>query len=1344
MLNRKKVFIILLIIIFIIGTTFVILNNTNEVTKTEYSGKIGIIYNSNATQVENNKEQQMTLSTEKTAEAMENNSKVLQKAIDDVSNSGGGTVRLPAGTYYFAPIGLHEGSEYYAIRCKNNVKIIGAGTDESNINSCTILKLYSNNLEEAFTMFDYTNSGPGVYLENADFENFVINGEESTKSGSYSTQGKGFAFQYFKDCDWNNVVVKNTDSTGFGMDFPINCTVNNCIAIRCGKKASDTDVGASGFGIGTGYSEDESMKISNCTAIGNRKFGFFFEHQTRFGSSTFQAKKAKGFVIQNCVAKGNMYNFGGERAYDIIYSNCISENITNSDPDPLREQNETAFYFGTNSRRTYLINCESKQKYNNLTDTGAFYYKPVLWAANNSIIDSGDSRTEYDALAQCGKAEAIVMLWRFAGRPGNVLIGGDQVNTGYDDVPTNAFYSDAVAWAVSEGILSGGGEYGPSTGCNRGDFITMLWRYAGKPKVDKISNYTDVKEGDFFYDAVNWAVSEGIIEEQGTEFMPATPYTNGEILTLLYRYDTLNPKRVVIYDYWENNGNDVDKVYEVKEKGERVDLNVEAKKEGYEFIGWSTNENSTNKINSLTMNSDNIYLYPLYKKNINITYDANGGENAPNTQTGTLYNKQENVGLKLSNTRPTKNGYIFKGWSDEKNSNEVKYLPGENYTFSDNSTLYAVWEEKGETEEATLTIRPNGGTWNNNIEDTQITGNFGETINIQNPVPQKGAVITFNANGGQAEKQTDTCQIEFDKWTLEGEGKLEGTTYTFGEGQGIITANYINKGIKLPGAIKEGFRFKGWTDEEGSNEVKFLEGENYIFDENTTLYAIWGNEGTYTVVYNYSYNGGNSVDKEQDEKAVGENVDLNVNANKVGYEFIGWSKDPNSKEGLENLVMEDEDITLYAIFKKDIKITFIDYKDIEEQQKGENITIYNNEKGEIITPKINKYLDWDSKYWSIGKSPDAEKTVGEEEKITDIVESATYYARYSKEIEIAFDLNEGSGTLPETIKGEMEVNSSNINLIKELEIVIPDAEISKEGYIFSGWMSDKEGSRTDYKVGDTILFNSSVTLYAKWIKEGEETEDTVLPTLDIEYEPKDEWTNQDIELLIKADDKETGINNVTINGEIILEENGSTTYVIKENGEYEIIATDNAGNSYKKSITISNIDKNLPIIDKIERDGKLININLKDEESGIKDVEISYDNENWISLTNSNNNNEDFILKDYVLKKGESQITIELLKSDTENIFFRVIDEAGNIGEIKSLNLNEDEKPSDDENKNNTQNNNVINGNDNYYQSGKDDGRTDKVLPKAGIRSIIILLIIITIIVAIILRKKYNDLKDIK
>lgn len=1362
MKKNKKFLIIILIVITILGTFLLIFNNNDKITKnsSQIKGNIEISNSSNERFIG-----QMTLSTEKTEEAMENNSNVLQKAIDDVSNAGGGTITLPAGTYYFAPTGTYieklesgatEKKSYYAIECRSNVKLVGAGTDESNSSSCTILKPYGSNLDVSLTMFQYINQDqPKVYIENADFADFIVDANETSKdpnSGyAYVAQGKGFSFSAFKYCDWNNVVVKNTDGTGFGMDLPINCTVTNCVAIGCGKAATENDVGASGFGIGTGYSEDESMKISNCTAIGNRKFGFFFEHQGRF-VSYINARTAKGFIVTDCVARGNMYNFGGEKSNDVVYLNCISENSHSDDPNPLENQNTNAYYFGTNSRRDYVEDCSVEQKFSNITDESEFYYNSVNWAADNSIISSGVAIPEYDALGECDKAEAIVMLWRFAGRPGEVLLRGETVNTGYDDVPTNEWYSDAVAWAYGEGILGGGEAYNPSSGCNRGDFITMLWRYAGKPIVSTGNDYTDVNEEDFFYNAVNWAVSKGIVIPQSSEFNPATPYTRAEILTLLYRYDSLNPQRVVVYDYWENGGNDVDKVYDIKHKGDKVDLNKEARKTGYEFIGWSTNENATTGTSSINMNEDNIYLYALYRKDIEITYDGNGGNNTPSNQSGTMYNKEVNTDIRLSNTIPEKDGYTFKGWTDEEDSQDVKYVPGQTYSFSDSCTLYAVWEENTDVNTYTLTVKPNGGTWNNSTQDVEINGDSGTTVDISNPIPPEGSTVTFDGNGGTAEKTSETSEKTFNNWTLSGAGSLNGTTYTFGDGLATITANYKDGGIEMPNATRNGFVLRGWTDVRGSTQVRYRAGEKYTFDNDCTLYAVWGQEGeeeeTYQVTYDYSYNGGESSDKIQEEKLPGEKIDLDVKARKTGYEFVGWSTDKNAKEGLESLVMGNDEITLYAIFKKDISINFIDYKGTEENQTEENITIYNNDKGEITAPEINQYSDWTSRYWTSDKQPDSEQTVESGGVITNITENQTYFARYTKEISISFDLNEGEGTLPETINGNIEVNSNNINNVKGFEVTIPDAEISRDGFRFSGWMTNKDETGTDYEIGDEVSFTSDVVLYAKWIKNGDSTVDGDLPVLILEYN-KDKWTNQDIELLITAEDEESGIDRVTVNGEIVLESDGSTSYIISENGTYDIVVTDKEGNSLKRSITISNIDKVLPIIDRIELEGNKVKITSIDNESGTNRIEYSYDGETWYDLLDESIDKE-FIVKNYVYKSGESYATLEL-NNEIYTMYFRAIDEAGNVGEAKSTELNYgNDNPFDDNNDNTTSNNNSNNSSSNNInssntQKGENNnaGLANKWLPYAGKNTIIILIIIISI-VAIIFRKKYNDLKDVK
>ena len=1370
MKKRNKFLVIILIIFLILGIMYIFFNK-EENTITAVNSGIKVFYSSNNNQEENN-DQQWILSKEKTEEAMENNSAVLQGIIDQVSNSGGGTVQLPAGTYYFAPTGTYienlengtsEKKAYYVIECRNNVKLVGAGTNESDSNSCTILKPYGMNLDVSLTMFQYINQEqPKVYIENADFADFIVDSNETSKDPNsgygYVAQGKGFSFSPFKDCDWNNVVVKNTDGTGFGMDLPINSTITNCVAIGCGKAATENDVGASGFGIGTGYSEDESLKISNCEAIGNRKFGFFFEHQGRF-VSVVKAKTAKGFLVTDCVARGNMYNFGGEKANDVIYERCVSENSKASDSNPLGNKNTQAFYFGTNSRRIYLEDCSVEQKYSNITDTSVSYYEPVYWAANNSIIDIGESKTEFNATENCPKAEAVVMLWRTAGRPGEVLTSGEQIDTGYDDVPTNAWFADAVAWAYSEGILDGGTELNAAEDCPRAHFITMLWRYAGSPIVSTGNNYTDVPEGSFYENAVNWGISEGIIESQRTEFQPSISYTKGEILDLLYKYNIINPQKTVVYDYWQNGGTDVDKVYDLKKQDENIDLSVKAQKDRYEFIGWSTNKDATQGLSSLTMQTDGIDLYAIYKRDIRITYDANGGDGIPSNQTATMYNNQESINIKLSDFVPTREGHIFKGWTDEQTGTEVKYQSGETYEFKNSAILYAVWDTN---KLYTLTINPNGGKWNNETSTSQLTGESGTSVQISNPVSPKGYTVTFDGNGGESEEESKTSTKEFSNWSLEGEGNLAGTTYTFGNGSGTITANYRDGSIELPGATKSGCRFIGWYTSASGGIKRGDVGDNYVPTENETLYAHWEEdevEKSYKVTYNYLENGGFESDKEQDEKETGEKIDLSVEARKEGYEFVGWSTDKNATTGITDLIMGEENVTLYAIFKKDLKITFIDYKGTEENQTIENITIYNNEKGEIDSPKINQYSDWTPRYWATGREPNSGQTIEEEELITNIIEGQTYYARYTKEIEISFDLNEGEGSLPEIIKGNLEVNSSNINNVQKITITIPDAEISREGFDFVGWMTKKDESGVDYEVGEESSFEESTILYARWAKKSEPSIDNILPVLEIENNSDGKWTNQNIKLSITAKGDDSGIEKVTVNDEVILEDEGNVSYIVKQNGTYNIEAVDKAGNITRKTITISNIDKTSPNIYEIERFTNVkegytdITVKSMDDDSGINVIEYSYDNEFWNDCLDKNVQ-KDFDVISYIYKTGESTITIRLKGTEDVTIYFKPIDVANNMGEARSITLNFD-FPGDD-NDNNDDNNNSINGNSinnnlvnssnnlNISSNEIEDGRSDKNLPFVGLRNTVVIFIIILCITTVFLIKRNNDFKDVK
>lgn len=108
----------------------------------------------------------------------------------------------------------------------------------------------------------------------------------------------------------------------------------------------------------------------------------------------------------------------------------------------------------------------------------------------------------------------------------------------FDDVKPGAFYFDAVQWAVKNGITNGTGKntFSPNSVCSRYQIVMFLWRAAGQPEAKAAVSFADVKPGDIFYEAVQWAVERGITKgTSSTSFSPFAPCTRGQIVTFLYR-----------------------------------------------------------------------------------------------------------------------------------------------------------------------------------------------------------------------------------------------------------------------------------------------------------------------------------------------------------------------------------------------------------------------------------------------------------------------------------------------------------------------------------------------------------------------------------------------------------------------------------------------------------------------------------------------------------------------------------------------------------------------------------------------------------------------------------------
>jgi hypothetical protein len=118
-------------------------------------------------------------------------------------------------------------------------------------------------------------------------------------------------------------------------------------------------------------------------------------------------------------------------------------------------------------------------------------------------------------------------------------VGRIKILKGFEDVPADSFYYDAVQWAVEQGITTGATAttFNPNGELLRAQVVTMLWRAAGEPAATIANPFTDVSESDWYYNAVLWAVEEGITTGiSATEFAPFGVTNRAQAVTFLWRY----------------------------------------------------------------------------------------------------------------------------------------------------------------------------------------------------------------------------------------------------------------------------------------------------------------------------------------------------------------------------------------------------------------------------------------------------------------------------------------------------------------------------------------------------------------------------------------------------------------------------------------------------------------------------------------------------------------------------------------------------------------------------------------------------------------------------------------
>lgn len=162
-----------------------------------------------------------------------------------------------------------------------------------------------------------------------------------------------------------------------------------------------------------------------------------------------------------------------------------------------------------------------------------YFYDAVKWAAENGIA-SGTGRYTFSPNAVCTRAQTVTFLWRAAGSP----LPRYRVCP-FTDVQPSDYYYNAVLWAVEQGITTGlnANTFGPDVTVTRGQVATFLYRAASAAKPSTFNPFTDVKTTAYNYGAILWAYDNRITTgTSDTTFSPDAYCTRAQIVTFLYRY----------------------------------------------------------------------------------------------------------------------------------------------------------------------------------------------------------------------------------------------------------------------------------------------------------------------------------------------------------------------------------------------------------------------------------------------------------------------------------------------------------------------------------------------------------------------------------------------------------------------------------------------------------------------------------------------------------------------------------------------------------------------------------------------------------------------------------------
>ena len=289
---------------------------------------------------------------------------------------------------------------------------------------------------------------------------------------------------------------------------------------------------------GTGLDGENNMTVTIPTgSTGNRIYTAHWRYNGSGHSYSYYTIKATAGAGGSISPSGNVsVREGRDRTFTITPDKGYAISNVKIDGKSIGAVKSYTF---ENVRRTHTIEVIfTKANGNPQTGvfvdvaTGSYYEDAVDWAVENGITKGTDD-THFSPDGICTRAQAVTFLWRAAGSP-----KPEPCAMPFTDVPVGSYYYDAVLWAVENGITKGTSDttFSPNMTCTRAQIVAFLWRSEKSPAAGTANPFADVKSDAYYADAVLWAVKENITKgTTSTTFSPNADCTRAQIVTFLWR-----------------------------------------------------------------------------------------------------------------------------------------------------------------------------------------------------------------------------------------------------------------------------------------------------------------------------------------------------------------------------------------------------------------------------------------------------------------------------------------------------------------------------------------------------------------------------------------------------------------------------------------------------------------------------------------------------------------------------------------------------------------------------------------------------------------------------------------